>query len=113
MIITGGIFAFWSIYIQFTIGRGTPIPMMPTHKLLIRKPYSYCRNPMLFGTILLYLGIAIWIGSPSAVGFIVLFALTLITYTKLIEEKELHERYGIEYLEYKKRTPFMLPRLWK
>jgi protein-S-isoprenylcysteine O-methyltransferase Ste14 len=113
LIATGGIFAFWSIYVQFTIGTGTPAPMMPTHKLLIYKPYSYCRNPMLFGTILLYLGIAIWIGSPSAVGLVVIFMLTIITYTKLIEEKELQERYGAEYLEYKRRTPFLLPKLWK
>jgi protein-S-isoprenylcysteine O-methyltransferase Ste14 len=95
------------------LGRGTPVPMMPTQKLLVCKPYSYYRNPMLFGTILLYLGIAVWIGSPSAIGFVILFTLVLITYTKLFEERELQERYGAEYLEYKRRTPFLVPWLWK
>jgi protein-S-isoprenylcysteine O-methyltransferase Ste14 len=113
LIITGCLFAFWSVYVQFTIGRGTPVPMMPTHKLIIRKPYSYCRNPMSLGAILLYLGIAIWVGSLSAVLLIVFFTLILLTYNKLIEERELQERYGAEYLEYKRKTPFLLPRISK
>jgi protein-S-isoprenylcysteine O-methyltransferase Ste14 len=113
LIISGLIFALWSIYAQFTIGRGTPAPMMPTHKLIICKPFSYCRNPMTFGTVLLYMGIAIWIGSFSAVSLVVLLGTILAAYLKLTEEKELLERYGAEYLEYKKKTPFLLPRLWK
>ena len=91
----------WSVYAQFTIDRGTPIPMMPTQKLVISRPFNYCRNPMTFGTILLYLGIAIWIGSLSAVVIMILLDILLIVYIKLVEEKELYERYGEEYLEYK------------
>jgi protein-S-isoprenylcysteine O-methyltransferase Ste14 len=113
LVVTGLVFGLWSIYVQFTIGHGTPAPMMPTHKLVILKPYSYCRNPMSFGAILLYLGIAVWVGSPSAVVLIILFAIFLIAYNKLIEERELQERYGSEYLEYKRRTPFLLPKLWR
>lgn len=33
----------------------------------------------------------------------------LIGYLKLIEEKELQMRFGNEYLEYKKKTPFIIP----
>ena len=37
-------------------------------------------------------------------------------YIKLIEEKELQLRYGLEYEEYKKSRPFLLPsfdsRVW-
>jgi len=113
LVITGFLFAMWSIYAQFTIGRGTPIPMMPTQKLVISRPFNYCRNPMTFGTILLYLGISIWIGSITAVVIMVLLDAALITYIKRVEEKELQERYGAEYLEYKRKTPFLLPRIWK
>jgi protein-S-isoprenylcysteine O-methyltransferase Ste14 len=113
LIILGLVFGLWSIYVQFTIGRGTPAPMMPTQKLVILRPYSYCRNPMSFGAILLYLGIAVCVGSLSAVGLVVLFAIFLIAYIKLIEERELQERYGSKYSEYKRTTPFLLPRLWK
>jgi protein-S-isoprenylcysteine O-methyltransferase Ste14 len=37
----------------------------------------------------------------------------MLIYIKLIEEWELQERFGYEYLEYKKRTPFLIPRLRK
>jgi protein-S-isoprenylcysteine O-methyltransferase Ste14 len=33
----------------------------------------------------------------------------VLIYIKLIEEKELEERFGSEYVEYKKRTPFLIP----
>lgn len=112
-IATGLLFAMWSIRAQFLLGRGTPAPMMPTQKLVVQKPYTYCRNPMSLGTIILYTGIAIWIGSLTAVALILLFAVLLMVYNKLIEERELEKRFGSEYLEYKRRTPFLIPRLWK
>lgn len=110
LVVIGLLFSLWSIHVQFTVGHGTPAPMIPTQKLIIRKPYSYCRNPMSLGTILLYLGIAIWIGSPSAFGLTLILAVFLATYNKLIEERELEERFCAEYLKYKQRTPFLLPR---
>jgi protein-S-isoprenylcysteine O-methyltransferase Ste14 len=109
----GWLFAMWAIKVQFSFAKGTPLPMMPTQKLVIRRPYTYCRNPMSLGTIILYLGIAVWIGSLSSVGLTLVFAALLMVYNKLIEERELVERFGREYLEYKKRAPFLIPRPWK
>jgi protein-S-isoprenylcysteine O-methyltransferase Ste14 len=111
MILIGLTFALWSIESQFKIGKGTPVPMMPTHKLVIVRPFLYCRNPMTFGTILMYLGVSVVIGSLASFGLVILMALALITYIKLVEEKELELRFGKEYLDYKKSTPFIIPRV--
>ena len=100
----------WSIQVQISIGRGTPVPMMPTRKLVVQPPFTYCRNPMTLGTILAYLGICVWIGSISALVIVLVLAALLILYIKRLEEKELEARFGEEYLVYKRRTPFMLPR---
>jgi len=35
----------------------------------------------------------------------------LLLYLKLVEEKELAERFGDEYLAYKREVPFILPRM--
>jgi protein-S-isoprenylcysteine O-methyltransferase Ste14 len=35
----------------------------------------------------------------------------ILGYIKLIEEKELEKRYGVDYLAYKKTTPLLIPRL--
>ena len=108
-IIIGGFYALWSIIAQIILASGTPFPMLPTKKLLIVGPYIYCRNPMTLGTLILYYGVVIWVGSYMALLVVTLFALMLLVYLKLIEEKELELRFGQEYLEYKKNTPFILP----
>ena len=51
------------------------------------------------------------IGSPSSVVMVFVFSAIILSYIKFIEEKELEQRYGDEYVEYKKRTPFIIPRL--
>ena len=108
-IIIGGIVALWTIVIQIILASGTPFPMLPTKELLIVGPFKYCRNPMTLGTITAYAGIAIAVGSLTALMAVAIFAAILISYLKIIEEKELQMRFGIEYIEYKKKTPFIIP----
>jgi protein-S-isoprenylcysteine O-methyltransferase Ste14 len=108
--VAGWLFANWTVKVQFSLGRGTPIPLMATQKLVDKKPYTYCRNPMTLGTTAFYLGIAIWTGSLSALGLSLVYPVGILIYIKLFEEKELEERFGVEYLEYKRKTPFLIPR---
>lgn len=113
MALMGMLFAMWSIVDQLTRGRGTPLPVMATQTLLITGPFAYCRNPMSFGTIVLYSGLAIWAGSWSAIALVTSFAVVLIAYLKYIEEKELEARFGQSYMEYKETTPFIIPSMAK
>jgi protein-S-isoprenylcysteine O-methyltransferase Ste14 len=112
-IVVGWLFANWTVKAQFSSGKGTPIPLMATQKLIVKGPYTYCRNPMTLGTAIFYLGVAIWLGSISAIGLGSIYPVGILIYIKLIEEKELQERFGSEYLEYKQRTPFLIPSFWK
>ena len=111
--VVGWLFANWTVRVQFTEGKGTPIPLMATQKLIVKGPYTYCRNPMTLGTAIFYLGVAMWPGSISAVGLGLIYSVGILIYIKLIEERELEERFGSEYLEYKKSTPFLIPSLGK
>lgn len=113
LILIGLIFAFWSVQIEFTRGEGTPAPMMPTQKLIITGPFRYCRNPMTFGTICGYLGVVVLTGSLSSLMLFILLISVLLTYIKLAEEKELAIRFGQAYLDYKKKVPFIIPRITK
>lgn len=108
----GAIYAFWSIYSQLSRASGTPLPMMPTQKLLIDGPFKQCRNPMTFGTITMYLGVGILMGSISSIIFILIFGGLLLTYIKKLEEHELEARFGEDYVAYKKSTPMFFPRIW-
>jgi protein-S-isoprenylcysteine O-methyltransferase Ste14 len=109
MMILGGLIAFSTIFAQIKFASGTPFPMVPTKKLLVFGPYKLCRNPMTLGTFMLYSGMAVMVGCYSALLFVVLFLLALLAYLKLVEEKELELRFGQEYLDYKKDTPFIIP----
>jgi len=110
LIVTGWLFASWTVKVQFSFGKGTPIPLMATQKLVVKRPHTYCRNPMTLGTTAFYFGFAIWTGSLSGLGLSIIYPVVMLVYIKLIEEKELEQRFGVEYLEYKRRTPFLLPR---
>ena len=112
LIIVGGTLAFWTIYLQLHIGSGTPFPMVPTKKLIITGPFAICRNPMTLGTIFAYLGLSVIIGSISSIICVLTFAALLLLYVKGIEEKELTNRFGTEYTQYKSRTPFIIPNIF-
>ncbi len=112
-IVVGWLFANWTIKVQFSLGKGTPIPLMATQKLIVGGPYTYCRNPMTLGTAIFYLGVGMWLGSFFAVGLGLIYPAGILIYIKLIEEKELEDRFGFEYRAYKKNTPFLIPSLKK
>ena len=100
----------WSVHVQYEIGRGTPAPAVATQKLVTQGPYAYTRNPMTLGALLMYLGIGIWMGSGVVVILTLLVFSGLLTYIYIHETKELTERFGEAYIEYRKQTPFVLPR---
>jgi protein-S-isoprenylcysteine O-methyltransferase Ste14 len=109
LIVLGAGYAFWSIISQIEKAQGTPLPMVPTQTLLVTGPFQYCRNPMTLGTVMLYLGISIVAGSLSSIIVVALFTLLLMLYIKRFEERELADRFGQAYLDYKAATPFIIP----
>jgi protein-S-isoprenylcysteine O-methyltransferase Ste14 len=113
LMVVGFSFAFWTMSLQLDQGRGTPFPMMPTQELIISGPFRYCRNPMTLGTILAYLGLSIAAATEVGVALALLLGSLLITYLKNVEEKELAERFGEQYMDYKQSVPFIVPRIPK
>ena len=101
-----------SILWQHRYGKGTPLPLVPTKVLLTTGPYRCTRNPMLFGAVFWLSGWAMLANSPSALfGAIGVFPGIVISYVKLIEEQELEQRFGDAYREYRRQTPFLIPRV--
>lgn len=110
--LAGLILYLWTVFIQLKKGLGTPIPLLPPEKLLVSAPYSYCRNPMVLGVIVYYLGICVYVGSWDVFYIVAPVAVLLLVYIKMWEEGELESRFGQAYLQYKKQTPFFLPRIF-
>ena len=47
----GLLIMLWSTWAQWITGRGGPVPVAPTQKLITTGPYAYCRNPLHFGAL--------------------------------------------------------------
>jgi len=112
-VVLGLLVVAWSVLVFWWAGKGTPVPIAPPARLVVTGPYKYCRNPMKLGVLLYYLGIGIYFGS-AAIGALMLVLGFVIggCYHKFIEERELRARFGSEYEEYRKRTPFIIPKFW-
>ena len=92
--------------------RGTPVPTNPPPKLVTTGLYSYIRNPMALGGLLILESIGLYTGSLSLIFFFApLPVLLYAIYIKAVEEPELEIRFGLEYVNYKKRVPMFIPRL--
>ena len=100
---------------QLKEGKGSPLPFVPTQKLVTIGPYELCRNPMALGAIVYYIAISVWMGSVIALGLTVVVSCLFLIYIKMVEEKELEKRFGEEYRMYKRRTPFLIPKflIWR
>jgi len=106
----GTLLWLWSV-LHFAKAKGTPVPVSPPPSLVDTGPYRYVRNPMLSGVFLLLFGIAFLTGSPSLLFvFAPAFMGCSILEFKLIEEPELEKRLGETYLDYKRRTPLLVPK---
>ena len=111
LVAAGMALALWSVAAQVTRGRGTPLPVLPTQHLLTSGPFRYCRNPMTLGTILAYLGVSIAAATVVGAASVLVFGGLLVLYLKRVEEKELAERFGEDYMTYMREVPFIVPRM--
>lgn len=83
-----------------------------TSRLVVTGPYAYTRNPMILGYSLLPCGMGLMfrsIGMSTTIPLVVV--LINLAIVKLREESHLEERFGQEYLDYKRSTPFLFPEL--
>ena len=118
-VLIGAIFMVWSNIDMVKIGRGCPTDGFNialgerTKKLIVQGPYKYTRNPMLFGTFVFYVGLALLFNSYSALIVPIVFISYMVWHVKKFEEPRLYNDFKNEYVEYKKRTPLLFPKFKK
>jgi len=112
IMINGFFWGIWSNVELYKRGEGSPIPLKDTQtiKVVISGPYKYCRNPMIFGYMLIWIGLGLMFNSFFlTIGFTLIITLLLIIAVKFWEEKDLEKRLGNDYIEYKKDVSFIIP----
>ena len=107
----------WSIVYMRLVGRGNPMDVFNhevaprTSALMTDGPYRICRNPMLLGVFLYYLGVLVLLWSwKAAVVFVCYFAVMMVQVHS--EEQRLEKDFGEAYRQYKARTRKLIPFIW-
>ena len=80
-------------------------------KIIDSSIYSILRHPVYAGGLRVGIGLALLNGNANAIAFAILMPLGFIGWIRLVEEKELIERFGQSYLDYRKHIPAFWPQL--
>lgn len=100
----GAVIALWCVFTFAFIGKGTPAPFDPPHRLVVRGPYRFVRNPMYIGAGFALLGAALFYGSSSILIYAAVFFLATHLFVILYEEPALRQTFGSEYQAYCSRV---------
>lgn len=110
--LVAGMIRLWSIHHlgkQWSIHAIGEQRLTKSDQVLVQTgPYMYMRHPIYFGTIVELVGMAIMFNTFYSL-ILIFFLCPLYFLRATHEEKVLLQIFGEKYLEYKRKTPFILP----
>ena len=110
MVLAGGLI-FWTILTNAYLGRMVRIQEDRGHQVVTGGPYRYVRHPMYLGIILLFPGMALFLGSWWALVPAILIAVLMVVRTALEDRTLRAELAG--YTEYARQVRYrLLPGVW-
>lgn len=107
-----GLAVLWWTYAWLGIlGDGSPSPHLGgTRRLVTAGPYSAVRHPSVLGKLLGVLGTGFLFGSPTFLGLVLPLLLAWsTTYNRFYQEGLCVRQFGQDYLDYRRRVPFLVP----
>jgi len=99
----------YSAVVMVRKGRGTPLPLDQTQKLVISGPYKFVRNPMAISGIGQAISISIMTSSIHILIYALLGAILWEFVVRPLEEQDMTKRFGKEYSEYKAKVKCWIP----
>jgi protein-S-isoprenylcysteine O-methyltransferase Ste14 len=109
-----GALIIWRAYSYLVIiGEGGPCPQLGgTKKLVTSGPYSIVRHPSVIGKLLGIIGLGC-LSKSVFFTFVVIPVLFIwsVFYNRFIQERGCVEKFGEDYLKYRKITPMFIPGL--
>lgn len=109
LFLVGGAIYFWCLWHFAVSGRGTPAPIDPPTRLVVRGLYRYIRNPMYIGVLAVVAGWTVYFGSIRLLEYGAALAVLFHLFVVLVEEPLLRRRFGAAYEEYCRSVPRWIP----
>lgn len=111
LLLAGASLYFWCLWNFAVTGRGTPAPIDPPKKLIVRGPHRYVRNPMYLGVLSVVAGWAVLFRSKEILIYGICVALAFHFAVLVVEEPSLRRLFGDEYREYCRTVRRWIPSL--
>ena len=111
LLLAGAFVYFWCLWNFAVTGRGTPAPIDPPKKLIVRGPHKYVRNPMYLGVLSVVFGWVVLSRSTEILRYAAIVALMFHLVVLVIEEPSLRRLFGAEYEEYCRSVRRWMPSL--
>ena len=89
---------------------GTPAPVFPTQRLVVRGFYCYVRNPMYLAIVSIVFGQALFLGNIRVLAYGLFAWLITHLFVLFYEEPTLRRSFGTEYESYCQHVPRWIPR---
>ncbi len=101
----------WSIQ---TLGRffRTIVILQPQHQLVTSGPYRFLRHPSYSSAIVTLIGLGLILNNWVSLILVVLIPLPGFLWRIRVEEQALFQRFGNEFLEYRRKSWELLPPVW-
>ncbi len=111
LFVAGMVLSFSGTYYLVRRGDGTLFLLKPPQRLVVAGPYAYLQHPILLGGLIMLLGEALWLSSPSVGLYATGVALLSHVYVVYVEEPRLTQKFGMDYRAYRCAVPRWVPQL--
>lgn len=109
LMICATIIYLWCLWDFAHFGRGTPAPIDPPKRLVVRGLYRYTRNPMYVAALSAIMGWTLYFTDPLLLLYWLVSALCFHLFVVFYEEPHLRARFGEQYLAYCSQVNRWLP----
>ncbi|HET9780570.1 MAG TPA: methyltransferase [Candidatus Dormibacteraeota bacterium] len=116
VIVAGAVLVIVSAFVEFVVeGLGTPAPVAPPERLVVRGVYRYVRNPMYVAATAAIAGQALLLGQVGLLLYAAAVLAGAFAFVRVYEQPHLTERFGSDYEAYVQNVPGWWPRMtpWK
>lgn len=112
LFVSGSALGVWSAVSMARHGKGTPLPARMARRLVIVGPYRLVRNPMAVAGVMQGLGVGLMWGSWLVLAYALVGSCIWNWLVRPLEERDLEQRFGQQFLAYRDQVRVWLPRIW-
>ena len=111
LFVAGFFIAHWSAWVLVFYGEGTPLPLDATHRLVVKGPYRWVRNPMACASLTQGAAVGFLLGSPLVLLYVLCGAVLWNFAARPWEEADMEARFGEDFRAYRRQVRCWIPRL--